>query len=112
MGFKRSLETLRWKCTDLQDRLAAAVASACRNQVWDRLGERVLVMDQDEARGYLRARCLLLLAAQSESTLQQAGLGRYLAPPLARRAGELLEEMILRSISHTAVRASVPRKAA
>ena len=112
MDFMRFLETLRWRWTDLRERLAGAVAAACCARVWDRVWETACAMNLNEARGYVRARSVQLVATESERILRDHGLRAGLVAELSTRAADLLASTILREILECELPPPARRKAA
>jgi len=98
MNFIRLFKALRWRCTDLGERLAGAVAAACCNRVSEQVWETACAMSLHEARGYVRARSLQLVTTESERILRENGLRERLLPELSARASDLVAGAILREI--------------
>jgi hypothetical protein len=112
MDLTKFFEALRWRWTDVGQRLAAAVVEACHAQVWDRVGQGACAMGLDEARGYVRARSVPLLAREAARILRENGLGAGRAADLTIRAADLLVNTILADILRRDLPLSARRKAA
>ena len=101
-----------WSSHRFVDRMAADVARRSLPDVLERVRPMICGMGAARARGYVRARAVGIVAAQSDAALAQRGLGRHLKAGLRARATEVLLDMIVRETLDARSPASACRNAA
>jgi hypothetical protein len=85
-----------WLITDSRTALAERVACRSRLAVWQRVMHRLDALGPTEARGYVRARAAVVIAAETDRLIEQEGsrVARVRAK-IESLASELLIHMIV-----------------